>query len=288
MMNTYRKNLSHMGDSILTSVTTVGNTVVGILFDKTGAEIREAILARIVMIDLAIAEQRLKIEPVKNFLKEKEEFLLTIKEVEDQRELQRDDLCRPFEDQLESLRKKYCKQADEIHTKRTEASNTFDRETKKTLNDMVGQFREGWREWNDVLTEQLRETKLGRWEIEAPYRCSSSISSHSLSTQNSAPRPPLCSSSSKSCSSNTPRVPSDYVLTSRVNATVQVSDELARVIEVCRKTFRIYRDKIEEYEIEKRSLQVMARNIDPDRSYKLTLNQLSAFGFEDMQIPVEE
>ena len=42
--------------------------------------------------------------------------------------------------------------------------------------------------------------------------------------------------------------------------------------------------RLEELDRERRRLEMIARNINPERSFKLSLTQLSAFGFEDIEV----
>jgi len=258
----YREPIKIFSDDILCNATSLEGTVIGILFEKSGEEIQSAANARLNSIEGELAKIVSKIVPITRFLKSKDALLAEIEDFETKRE----DLCT---DQTRSI----VEQLDKLHLDLKNKKTKIRAETHDKLEIKRVEFDKGWDGFEEEIKDIVKEEKEKKWET-ANTSISGLISTDSCSTSS------VGVSNATFCSSTFTPVNWDLQIT--------ISDDLHERIQNYRKYFNSLKDRIEVLESEKRKLSMILRNITADRKYKLTLAQLSAFGFEDIVVKSEK
>jgi len=281
----YEKPLSVYSDDPVCSATTLGNTVVGILFDKTGAQIRQALEARIAAVREEEEKYRGLAEPLRKLLKKKEEEIVAAETREKERarlrtsalEADRDKLAAAREKREEILRAED-KKVDKAAKALDRAAEKFDEETTAELELFEKSFREGWGEIEEGCEAIRSFESEKRWEQpeEKTRTCSSSMSSCSKGASSGR------GESRESLSS------ADYnsgvrSRTSEGEKLLSVSGRLREIYSRHLTLFEKAKARADELRNERRKLELISRNVDDERAYKLDMNKLSAFGFESIE-----
>jgi len=284
----------------------LGDTIIGVLFDKKGTEIKAAITVRTELIDKKIGEYRSVVDKIEVFLTEKRTVLKELDLYYQARVDERKAALRPHQRQIQDTMKK----CDDV-------AYDFDRGTVKKLSEKAVVFEGGFDEFKsnfDELDEFLRkenERVLGVDGLQGPQG-STGIQGHTgiqglrepvrgagfgdkvselyhpqLSTDFlDKPGSTGCTGSTGSAGYSGDRHDDE------IYEPITEEEEMAAArMETLRNLLQKYVNKIETLKHaikvlveEKRRLSLIARHIDNDRNYKLDLNKLSAFGFEDLEV----
>jgi hypothetical protein len=292
----YKKPITIQSNDPVCSATSLGNNVIGILFDKTGEAIRRALEARIKAIKAEEQTYAGLAEPLREFLKDKEAEIAEAEAYEKERLHQRTKALEKdrakvseAEKAMRKILEKEQEKLDAATEKLAKSAESFDEETETELEAREAGFREGW----DQIKEHLETVKSfeaeRRWseiaeacKIQEP--CSSSMSSCSYSASSK--------SGDALSRSNWQNCDGDYDSGIRSSRDSRESGEVKlavshRLRDRHRRYMTVFDDikaKLEQLREERRKLELIFRNVDPERSYKLDMNKLSAFGFEDLEI----
>jgi len=258
----YKDPLSIAPDDPICSATTLGTTVVGILFEKTGREISEALNARLLEIAVERDSFAKLLQPLRNFLIDKEKSIEKAKTIERQRFQERitDESLNEARDKVSEMRLALLSQ--ERHVDKLEGD--FDVETHKELVVIENEFDIGWidiKEHIQSINSFLRDRKwadIAGGDMQGTMTSSSSYSSRSSGSLTS-------SLSSKPESAQ---------------VMVEVSSSLESRFKRYEVIFDQVRKRSKELDLEMRRLRLILENIDLERTYKLDISKLSAFGFE--------
>lgn len=269
----YSKPIVIDGNDPICSATSLEGTVIGILFEKSGVEIKGAISARIKKIDEEIDRKKGLVVPIRDFLKDKDDLVVKIEEIERKREKVRRDTQKPFQDQVDKLEDQISRIYDEMGAKTDEV----DDQTKSILEEKKKEFFKGWKDLGSDFKELVEDASCERWDVPtSPAKSSQEVSSTSSS-----------STSSRSSSSVRSSYNGEQVYYTSVHSDCNgptVSGNLKGQIRKYEEHFRRVKAEIELLVTERRRLEIIARNIDSERKFKLNLTQLSAFGFEDIEV----
>ena len=255
----YMEPLSISPDDPICSATTLGTAIVGILFEKTGKEIKEAIERRLSEVATERESFAKLLAPLRDFLMDKERSIEEAKSIERNRLQERltDESLSAARNQLLEARLSLLSQQNNVEN----LEEDFDNETRKTLAVIENKFDTGWidvKEHIQSINSFLRDRKWAN--IEGADFHSTMPSSYSSGSR--------ASGSSCSLSSETSQ---------RV---IEVSSSLERRFKRYEVVFDQVRERSKELDLETRRLLLILNNIDPERIYKLDVNKLSAFGFE--------
>jgi chemotaxis protein histidine kinase CheA len=270
-MSQYKRPIQVRQDDPICSVSALEGTVIGILFEKTGKEIKEAIGRRTTAIDGRVTECESVIGTVREFLKGKETQIKELEEVKTAREDDRKAKMRPHERQIE----------DVFHRMRME-SHDHAMQTEKLIAEKATTFADKFDEHKDNFkaVDEFLEEKYIDDQVEL------------LSTRSMSSGWQGCQGSQGAHGSQGWQ---GYVGSKKgKGGAEEFSDEedqaLAR-LNTLKNIVRVYLDRvnrivilIEQLKEEKRRLSLIERNLDEKRAYKLDLNKLSAFGFEDVDL----
>jgi len=268
-LRAYRRPIQIRSDDPVCSVTTLEGTIVGVLFDKKGSEIREVIGKRVQAINSRIGECEGVISSVRTFLQEKEDQIRLL-----------DDLRIAREDEKNAVTAPMRREIDEICHRMRMKVFEFNSQTEKQIAEKASTFADKFDDYKDkfravdkFLDEVFLEEQIASLSARSMASGWTGIQGHQGNCGWQGYQGSVGDSG-------------------RRNA--ELSDEenkaLAR-LNTLRSVVRTYVDRInkiavmiEQLNEEKRRLLLISDNIDLNRSYKLDLNKLSAFGFEDVII----
>ena len=247
----------------------LGDTIIGILFEKKGIEIKTAIAVRLDFITKKNLEYYSIVKKIEDFIDQKSSILKTLDLFYQERCDERTASLRPIQRQIQDLEKK-CD--DEAYK--------FDRQTHKKLSEKAVKFEEGFDYFKvnfDELDEFLQKEKIEEKLIDAK-KINKGISGYSGISG--------CSGYSGS-RGIVDENGEEHELYEPI--TKEEEKALAR-IQTLRTLLQKYKEKvamiklaIKLLEEEQRKLNLIKRHVDDSRVYKLDLNKLSAFGFEDLE-----
>lgn len=286
-MSEYKEPIRISSNDPICSANGLEGTIIGILFEKTGKQIQEAIDGRTGTIDKKIVELQESIKDADAFVEAK------VKEMEDLDDLysERSDAKK---EHLEPLRR----QSRDIWNQIRNEEHGFDKETEKIIAGKAVTFEDGFEqaEKNLATVDGLieKEVKSGflrsgigetglqgagglmghRGSIPGVYTYTSDGDSSNFITTNSTGDVGIGTDTAQAQLHITQQ--EDKAL-ARLNTLKQKVREYVRKIEQIR-------GWIHNLEEEKRRLILIRNNLNPTRDYKLDLNKLSAFGFEDIEI----
>jgi hypothetical protein len=286
----YKRPVAIHSDDPLCTATSLEGTVIGILFEKTGAEIKKAVESRIPSIDNEIARCVSTIKDMDEFLKGKNEEIKEIDKLYTERSDAREATAKPFNDDISVIVKK-----------RDNIIFTFDKETDKKVASKATVFEEGFDKYNDslksideIMKELDSEGRVGLG-MQGPSGTTgvSGSSGRIYSTPGVYARTINDSSSNEI---NTDNIDGESIrgigfgdklkelkLTEKeTEAMSRLSTLRALVNNYSWKILKI-KDRIKFLESEKRRLVLILKHIGEDRTYKLDMNKLSALGFEDVE-----
>lgn len=298
MMSEYKKPIRINANDPLCSATSLEGTVIGILFEKTGAEIKAAIGARCKSIDSKIQTYKGSIDQAEKFIEEKEKTLKSLDEFIQEQNDSKEAMLAPLRKKIAEINRKAKDQCSDVYKEIIKIEDHADEKTEQGVAKRAVTFEESF----ETVIDQFK----GIEEILKKDRDSGTSfpSSGFLRMQGVS-----ASSGSQTISGSTP-TSSVYLANSAGGYQIQTdgsvglgTDDPSEQLDIVQKedaavarmnTLRArltqYRHQVEaimqvihELEEERRRLMLIWRNVDPGRPYKLDINKLSAFGFEDIE-----
>jgi hypothetical protein len=268
-MSDYKRPIQIRIDDPICSVTAVGGSVIGVLFDKTGLEIRTAIGKRLTIIDNRVSECKGIIGSVKDFLKTKEDQIKELETLRTEREDVKKAILRPMEREIEQICNRICAE-NFSHNMETEKQVA---ERAAAFDDRFEEYRGTFKEIDKFLDEVHKEETL--------YCMGWHGSSGSQGCQGWGG-----SQGSQGSYESTGKQDAERI----VRQITAVEEKALARLNTLKSVVQTYTARVNQInamilqlEEEKRRLSLIARNLDEKRSYKLDLNKLSAFGFEDVE-----
>jgi DNA-binding Lrp family transcriptional regulator len=268
-MSTYKKPVVVRADDPLCSVSALDGVVVGILFEKTGKEIKEAISKRLVSIDGRISECEGTIGSVQEFIKVKEVQVDELEQFCRDRDEEKKAKLRPMEREIEQVCDRM-RATSFDHVKETEKQLA---KKAATFDDRFNEFKDSFRKIDDFLKEvHVAET----------------VALMSVRGMSGSQGP----SGNQGCQGNNGNVGFSAYHTSTTDDKIEEVEDMALArLERLKSVVYTYSSRVTKIQViieqlreERRRLVLIERNVAPDRAYKLDLNKLSAFGFEDVEI----
>ena len=263
-MSEYREPIRIPADDPICSATAMNGTIVGILFQKKGFEIKGAISQRIQKIEGKIAEYEGVIKDADKFLKTKKTQIEELDKIYSDRSDEKKALTRPYERKIDDVRKEM---GDKVHD--------FNRDTEKRIAEKSLNFEKGF----DSLEDHFKNIDA-LMEEEKDYK--NILRFHTDSGTTSG----IYNSSTFTCSDNAGIGTDNPMMLFNVT---EAEDRALAKLNTLKSKVQSYlskvdsiQSKIEQLEEEKRRLSLMQRHIESDMTFKLDLNKLSAFGFEDV------
>jgi hypothetical protein len=271
-MSEYKPHLRNSADDFF-AASSLGNTVIGVLFDKTGLEIKSAITTRLDSIVSKIMDYSSISSKIEKFIDDKKEVLKEYDIFYQARIDEREALLIPYRRSIEEILKK-CK----------DSTYTFDRESYKQMSHKAVTFEKGFDQaevnFKEVDEFLKSEEDIVKAVMEASKERGSRYSGISASGYSGM--------SGYSGTGGTTGKKED--LEDAVHSySPTIEDEAFSKMWTMRGLLSKYMDKLEmiksvinKLKLEQRRLALVMKNIVDDRSYKLDLIKLSAFGFEDI------
>jgi hypothetical protein len=286
----YRNPIRMPASDPICSASALGNTIIGILFDKKGNEIQQAIKARTVVIDKKIDEYQGVVSKVDKFVEEKKVILEELDDFYRDQSDKKNALLKPYQDSLDVIRKEFNGKFDKVNKDMSDAIFSFDKDTSKQIGKKAVGFEKSFNDFKEIFSDVSDFLEEEEEIIEKePIRgagfgdrigvkgCAGSPGvSGTVGTDND---------SVQTYSYVTPGafVNQVYGPTKEDEATAKLNT-LRSLLAKYSSQIEILKESIRKLEEEKRRLNLISGNINPDREYKLDLNKLSAFGFEDVEI----
>jgi len=265
-MSEYQRPIQVEADDPICSASGLEGTVIGVLFDKKGSEIKQAIEARVSVIDTEVSKYDKITGEVKNFLNEKADEIKKIEQIYTDREDEKQAKAKPHTRKIEEIQKEW---NDEVFT--------FDKETEKKVAGEAVDFEKGFEKFEDAFEDvdkiiEEDTLTLGRSMQRSATKGFSTTSTSSSSGQSFSSNSLVCESAD-----------SFYIS--------EVEDKALARLNTLKDVVRGYTNKVKNIlgkvnnlKEEKRRLNLIGKNIQADNTYKLDLNKLSAFGFENINI----
>jgi hypothetical protein len=259
----------------LYSVESLDGTVMGVLFDKKGSEIKEAVMKKISYIDTDITKYMGTIERSGVFLKDKEKLMTDMDDLYQKRLDERQAKRRPFERDIEQIQKKW-----------EDVVFDFNKDTEKAMVvkavDVAKDFEDFEKEFEkiDELLFELdpQEKDVEEYELTSGY----TKGGNTLSRM-------ACFDSGKTGA--TGGAGTYTVSNSNISEVLDFSEEEDKAlskINTLKGIISNYKGKIssikgiiKSLEEEKKHLTLMKEHLSEDQVYKLDLEKLIAFGFAE-------
>jgi len=298
----YRDPIRVDSNDPLLSATSLEGTVIGILFEKSGEEVKNAIKSRVAAIEAEILKNVEMITPIRDFLKGKDDLISEVEIYEQNRDVEKIVKLKPLTKKQEEANELLRKINEEIRV----CGKEFDLETHEGLKEELKKFKTGWEKIDSQLEDLERIHEEEVWKVQTMLSQTADDSGETITTSHGATGTTgsigvsgstevsgPCGYSGKSgysgnsSSSYSPvHTPIDW---QAARGEIEVEEtrvawKLRHKIDEYKSMFQVIKGKIESLEFEKRRLEMIARNISSDRKFKLSLVQLSAFGFEDIEL----
>jgi len=272
-MSEYKPVLRTSADDFW-SATSLGNTVIGILFEKKGEDIKQAIFARMDIIVKKIAEYKSISHKIEEFIERKRVVLKGLDDFYEGRSNEKDALIMPFKRKIEETVKK-CN--DEIFS--------FDRTTQKQLGEKALTFEDGFDAFKPNFEELdqflKREVEMQNLILHRDYTSPGVYTG----IQGCTGLQGTTGTQGIRGSQGEPEV--EYGL----QESTEEEDKAYARLSTVRHLLSKYEEKLirmksvmRSLEDELRRLTLIRDNIEDQRNYKLDLNKLSALGFEDLKV----
>ena len=255
------------------SVKSLGGSIIGILFEKSGKEIRESIGKRLELIDGKVEEYDSMCNKTESFIEEKKKDLKELNEYhQDQMDMKKAVLL-PIQTEIEERVKK----ANDIIYQ-------YDLNIFNVTKEKAIKFEKGFdgikKEFDDLDDLLIKDRAvIGSSGIQG----STGITGLSGETGAGGWKEPtrgIGFGGNVGIGVNTPGHKMD-VRTNPGDKAYARLETLQNLLRKYTNKLRSLKDGINRLKEEKRRLRLTYHNIEEDRDYKLDLNMLSAFGFED-------
>jgi hypothetical protein len=274
-MSNYKQPIQIRIDDPICSVTAIGNSVIGVLFDKPGSEIRTAIRKRISTIDDRVKECSGVIGSVQGFLKTKEDQIKELESLRTAREDEKKAVLRPLERDIEKI----CNQIREknfFHNAETEKRVA---ERAAAFDDRFEDYKNVFKEIDTFLEQEHNENVIYAMSFHGSGGpCGLDGLQGWEGVQGAQGSQGSWGKASKEDAEGIVRE-----ITSDEEKALARLQTLKGVVLTYTGRVNHINAMILRLEEEKRRLSLIERNLDDKRSYKLDLNKLSAFGFEDVE-----
>lgn len=257
------------------SATAMNGTIIGILFNKKGSQIKDAIQKRVLSIEEKVTEYKKVIEGIETFLEDKTEKIKELDEFYSFRSDEKDALLRPINRKIEDLRKDI---DDKVHV--------FNKETEKQLAKKALSFEEGF---NDIRNRLKSVDDLIKKEEQKTCMPGRTVRGQNIGIHTGPMGTPNAyiynNSSATTTEGNAGITESNafYIYDEEDKALAKLNT-LKYTVRDWERKVEIILQRIRELEEEKRRLNLIQNHIEDDYAYKLDLNKLSAFGFEDIAV----
>ena len=285
----YKEPIKISANDPICTATALEGTVIGILFDKTGADIIAAIDHRTANIDKKVIDLQGAIKDADAFIEAKDKEIDKLDDLYDER-------SDAKKEKLEPLRR----ESRDIWKKIQDEEHLFDKETEKSIAGQAVIFEQGFDEAQknlsvvDDLLEKEKKTGVHGLQGIRGYLCTQGTTScqeESRGTGYGDSVSYITSDGSSAYKTTTGNVGlGDSNPSAKLVITQQEDKAMAR-LNTLKRMVREYSGKITgirnwilDLQEEKRRIMLIRNNLDPKRDYKLDLNKLSAFGFEDVEI----
>jgi hypothetical protein len=297
-MSEYKPPIKISADDPLCSASAVGNTVIGMLFEKTGAEIKGAITARIAAISCKIAQYEGMVQKMETFIEKKRSVLREMDKFQILRQDERRANMRPIDREIAEA----TKVVESLMRKRFDFVDDFNEETRKQLGKKALVFDEGFDEFQSEFSQlddfMSKERYIVRGVVDTIG--SSRYGYDAINAQGVTGIQGLCGSTgekgiSGSSAYYSPQLNESFLEHPKDSDEGDWDDEeteedkaisrlgtLRGIIDKYMRKVGEIQDAIRSLHEEKRRLELIGRNLDDERSYKLDINKLSAFGFENI------
>jgi hypothetical protein len=264
-MSQYKKAIQIRLDDPICSVSALEGTVIGILFEKKGAEIKEAIGKRVVTIDGKVAECERMVGPVQEFLKDKERQVEELEELHATRKDEKKAKLRPMEREIEEV----CHRMTLMVFDHNTETEKLMAQRALSFVDRFNDHKDALKRVDDFLEEVHDEERIRGAMGNCGWQGIQGLQGPQGVVGTRSPKDPLKS------------IP---VITEEEDRALSQLNTLHSMVTTYIWRVKKITDLIAELKEEKRRLLLIERNLDPGRVYKLDLNKLSAFGFEDVEV----
>lgn len=234
-------------------------TVVGLLFSKTGKEIKEAVNAKVKDLEEEVKDLEESIEDVDEFLEVKEKELTELNKLYEDRQNEKDAQARPFKRQMDEIRKAWVDKEFELN-----------RETEKLVGDKAVSFEEGFDKFNDRF-EEIDELADEVEEGNMSYMCSMASN---VGVGTSAPSR-MMRATGMSLNDSI-----DDSLPTKQDKALSCINTLRNKVLMYRSKITTIQNRIRYLETEIEELSLIKKHLKDEREYTLDLDRLSSLGFE--------
>jgi len=266
-MSQYKKAIQIRLDDPICSVSAIEGTVIGILFERKGKEIKEAIQKRVVSIDGKVSECEAMVGSVQVFLKDKERQVKELEELHTARADEREAKLRPMEREI----KEVCHRMNRVSFEHNTETEKLMAQKATSFVDRFNDYKDRLKKVDEFLEEVHNEERAALLSNTGAQGCMGSQGACGYQGWQGA-------------------VPEKYrpddaiTITEEEDRALSQLSTLRNVVQVYVWRVRKITDLVAELKEEKRRLLLIERNLDAGRVYKLDLNKLSAFGFEDVEV----
>lgn len=261
----YQKPIQIEANDPICSASGLQGTVIGILFEKKGSEIQTAIGEHTKVIDKEISKYDKITGEVKDFLKKKEEEIKKIEKIYTDRKDKKEAKAKPHERQMQEIQKQW---SDEVFI--------FDKETEKNVAKEAVDFEKGFEQYEEIFEDidKIIEEEQQEGVSRSLLRTKSAL----LSSAGNTAYNNVCEDGSITFAGSALAISE-----TEDKALARLNTLKSLVREYAEKVRRIL-GKVDNLKEEQRRLNLICKNIEADSKYKLDLNKLSAFGFENVAI----
>lgn len=275
------------------SASCLGDNIIGVLFDKKGSEIKTAINARLSNVNEKINDYELMVKKVEVFIDKKRVVLKDLDIFYQERYDEKTALIKPHQKNIDEILKKCKDDVDDILRHGSDLVFEFDKVTYKKIGDHAVKFEDGFDEFkpnfielDEFLKREADVVKDTQDHYKGPQGTTGiqgSTGLQGIKGYEGQQGPDGYSQSQQDIAKI-----SDKILC-KLSSTEE--DKAISKLRTLRDYLQKYFNKIEllkkcirQLEDEKRILTLIKNSIEDTRVYKLDLNKLSAFGFEDLNV----
>ena len=241
-------------------------TVVGLLFSKTGVEIREAVAEKIGTLANEVTELKESIQDVDEFLESKEDELEELNVLYSERHGEKDAQSRPFRRQIDEVQKAWGDKEFE-----------FNRETERLVGEKAVVFGECFKDFSERFAEidELADEVEDMNPVMLLQAAGASMDSLSLTGSTSGTR---TMGSMRRVADTNPCSEVSLLPTEQDNAAARLATLRGKVI-TYRNKIALIKGRIDMLKDEVDELRLVSRHLKDEREYTLDLDRLSALGF---------
>jgi len=268
-MSEYTPQIQVSADDPVCSTSSLEGTIIGILFEKKGQAIKEAITVRLSLIDKKITEYKSMADKTEIFIDEKRKILRDL-----------DILYLTRFDEKKAFLQPYKRELEVIVKKAEDKVFNFDKETYKQLGEQAVIFEEGFesfKENSDELDDFLKkEEDIIRGETSI-YMMQGATGLQGMQGPTGSG---IAGFGNVGVGLTSPEEILELMSTDEDKAIAKL-ETLRNLLKKNVNKLENLKKGIKKLEGEKRRLILITDHLDDERTYKLDLNKLSAFGFED-------